>query len=227
MARHTAKSHKIRKVEILVIQTIIDRRKYFTDVAQEIEDEILKGEVTFDTKKKTIMYQSDLVSQPMEMRDVSSMVSEISPITAYLKYIVNVYPTDFCVRNEMFSNEGVRPSDIIFIEEPEAHLHPENQVKLMKIFARLVNKNVKLFMASHSNYVFNELNNRILAGELNNKNYEPVLMEYKDGKSCTRDMNIDEFGVDDNNFQDITAQIIEEREVLINGLLKKMSEKGE
>ncbi len=29
----------------------IDRRKYFTDVAQEIEDEILKGEVTFDTKK--------------------------------------------------------------------------------------------------------------------------------------------------------------------------------
>lgn len=205
----------------------IDRRKYFTDVAQEIEDEILKGEVTFDTKKKTIMYQSDLVSQPMEMRDVSSMVSEISPITAYLKYIVNVYPTDFCVRNEMSSNEGVRPSDIIFIEEPEAHLHPENQVKLMKIFARLVNKNVKLFMASHSNYVFNELNNRILAGELNNKNYEPVLMEYKDGKSCTRDMNIDEFGVDDNNFQDITAQIIEEREVLINGLLKKMSEKGE
>lgn len=173
------------------------------------------------------MYQSDLVSQPMEMRDVSSMVSEISPITAYLKYIVNVYPTDFCVKNERSSNEGVRPSDIIFIEEPEAHLHPENQVKLMKIFARLVNKNVKLFMASHSNYVFNELNNRILAGELNNKNYEPVLMEYKDGKSCTRDMNIDEFGVDDNNFQDITAQIIEEREVLINGLLKKMSEKGE
>lgn len=40
-------------------------------------------------------------------------------------------------------------------------------------------------------------------------------------------MNIDEFGVDDNNFQDVTAQIIEEREVLINGLLKKMSEKGE
>ena len=62
----------------------IDRRKYFTDVAQEIEDEILKGEVTFDTKKKTIMYQSDLVSQPMEMRDVSSMVSEISPITCLL-----------------------------------------------------------------------------------------------------------------------------------------------
>ena len=40
-------------------------------------------------------------------------------------------------------------------------------------------------------------------------------------------MNIDEFGVDDNNFQDVTAKIIEEREVLINGLLKKMSENGE
>ena len=37
MARHTAKSHKIRKVEILVIQTII----YIDDYEPELSKEML------------------------------------------------------------------------------------------------------------------------------------------------------------------------------------------
>ena len=113
---------------------------------------------------------------------------------------------------------------MIFIEEPEAHLHPENQVKLMKIFTKLAKKPVKLFMASHSNYVFNELNNRLLAGELGRDEYAPVLMKYKDGKSSTYDMKIDAFGVDDDNFQDVSENILEEREMLINNIVQKMEE---
>ena len=79
-------------------------------------------------------------------------------------------------------------------------------------------------MASHSNYVFNELNNRLLAGELGRDEYAPVLMKYKDGKSSTYDMKIDAFGVDDDNFQDVSENILEEREMLINNIVQKMEE---
>lgn len=205
----------------------MDKARYCIDIAEEIEREILKGKVSFDAKKKAIMYQGDNTSQIMEMKDVSSMVSEISPIIAYLKYIIGEENHNPILRRKVFSGFFAKSATIIFIEEPEAHLHPKNQVKLMKIFSKLNNKNIKLFMASHSNYIFNELNNRVLAGDLSKNNYEPVLMEYKDGKSYTLDMHIDEFGVDDNNFQDVTASIIEEREALINALIQRMNKKVE
>mgnify|MGYP000346880390 FL=1 len=96
------------------------------------------------------------------MNDVSSMISEISPIVAYLKYIV---------RTGNRAKFTMNASSIIFIEEPEAHLHPINQIKLMKIFTKLAKTNIKLVIASHSNYIFNELNNRVLAGELDKNTY--------------------------------------------------------
>lgn len=196
-----------------------DRKTVFDDIAKELEDTILNGEVIFDSKKKTIAYKSHDTDQIVEMTDASSMVSEISPITAYLKYIIKStfsYPR----RYRMLSEK--KPVHIIFIEEPEAHLHPSKQVALMKIFVKLVQKNVKLVMASHSNYVFNELNNRVIAGELDEKSYSPILMKYENGRSNTYHMEMDELGVSDENFADIAEQIYEEREELVCKLVKKM-----
>ena len=148
-----------------------------------------------------------------EMNDVSSMVSEISPIVAYLKYIV---------RTGNKSKLTTNASTIIFIEEPEAHLHPINQIKLMKSFTKLVKSNIKLVIASHSNYIFNELNNRVLAGELNQNMYSPILMKLENEKSNTYYMDMDEFGVNDNNFADASELLCEERENLIVELMEKM-----
>ena len=65
-----------------------DRSAKFSDVAYEIEEDVLKGEVKFDVRKKALTYQGKTIEHSFEMNDVSSMVSEISPIVAYLKYIV-------------------------------------------------------------------------------------------------------------------------------------------
>lgn len=131
-----------------------DRSAKFSDVAYEIEEDVLKGEVKFDVRKKALTYQGKTIEHSFEMNDVSSMVSEISPIVAYLKYIVK--------QGNNRIKATMNAASIIFIEEPEAHLHPLNQIKLMKSFTRLAKSNVKLVMASHSNYIFNELNNRVL-----------------------------------------------------------------
>lgn len=116
-----------------------DRSAKFSDVAYEIEEDVLKGEVKFDVRKKALTYQGKTIEHSFEMNDVSSMVSEISPIVAYLKYIVK--------QGNNRIKATMNAASIIFIEEPEAHLHPLNQIKLMKSFTRLAKSNVKLVMA--------------------------------------------------------------------------------
>lgn len=187
-----------------------DNAKYhFTEVAKDIEKNVLRGEVNFDSKTKTITYTGQDTGKIMDMGDVSSMVSEISPITAYLKYIVRKQPAigGSCA--------------IIFIEEPEAHLHPKNQVELIKSFAKLTKQNVKLVIASHSNYVFNELNNLVIAGDLDESTYCPLVMKYEGGKSNTSYMEMDRLGANDDNFADIAEALFEERQELINKLLEE------
>lgn len=196
-----------------------ERRSDLREIAREIERTILKGEVLFDTKKKTIIYKREDLGQVLEMNDASSMVSEIAPITAYLKYIV--VNGKRRISRKPQETEERKPCSLIFIEEPEAHLHPSNQVILMKKFVKLSKENVKLMMASHSNYVFNELNNRVLAGDLVSDDYSPILMKMEQGKSRTYTMHTDEFGTQDDNFVDVAETLYEERENLILELVRK------
>ena len=105
------------------------------------------------------------------------MVSEIAPVAAFLKYIV--------------AAQKVRKS-ILFIEEPEAHLYPKNQVTLIEIFAKLICKNVKLVMSTHSNYVFNKLNNLVLAKKLDYRVYQPVILEEKTDGSISKLLQMDD-----------------------------------
>ena len=196
----------------------VDTRDRFKKYAQVIEEKILQGEVKFDNNKKTLTYTEYGGNQTMEMNDVSSMISEISPITAYLKYIVE----NTSEYEEKSTNKISASQSILFIEEPEAHLHPKNQVELIRIFAELSKQNIKLILASHSNYIFNELNNLVLAGALDEKTYEPILMKRSEGRSITEYMPMDQFGVDDENFADVADELVEEREQLIQGIMEKL-----
>lgn len=200
----------------------VDGEERFEDIANEIEHKVLKGKVLFDTKKKTITYTGENTKDPLEMSDVSSMVSEISPITAYLKYIVDNTAPYFVKRGT--TREMVCPASIIFIEEPEAHLHPKNQVELVKIFAQLAKKNVKLIMASHSNYVFNELNNLVLGKDIDSDIYAPILMRQRGNKSHTFYMKMDDLGANDENFADVAEELYQEREELIQKIIREMQQ---
>lgn len=173
----------------------------------EIEDEILKGKVTFDKNRNALMYKPNDVDALYEMTEVSSMVSEISPIVAFLKYSML---------------EGYRKSkvskSILFIEEPEAHLHPYNQIKLIEIFSKLINENVKLIMSSHSNYVFNKLNNLVLGQKLDYQIYDPIVLEETEEGSVSKHAKIDELGATDENFVDVSEMLYVEREEIIDKL---------
>lgn len=55
-----------------------------------------------------------------------------------------------------------QPGDLFVIDEPELNLHPENQRRIARLFARLVNLGTKIFMTTHSDYIIKELNTLIM-----------------------------------------------------------------
>ena len=62
---------------------------------------------------------------------------------------------------DMYINHLAEPNGILIIDEPELNLHPINQRKMAGLLAMLVNAGVKVLIATHSDYLIGELNNRI------------------------------------------------------------------
>jgi len=172
------------------------------DIVNEIEQTILKGEVIFDEVTKKMFYKPHQTDLVLDISATSSMVSELSPIVCYLKYQVAV----------------ANSKSIIFIEEPEANLHPEAQVQLMEILAKLVKENVKIVITSHSDYLFNKLNNLILEGKIDIASIQATVIKETPQGSIAKDVPIDKLGIDDENFLEIAEDIFNEKMTLIEKL---------
>lgn len=64
----------------------------------------------------------------------------------------------------LYRNRDVAGS--LYIEEPEAHLFPDSQSRLVSLFSLLTeNSNCRFFITTHSPYILSALNNLVLAGE--------------------------------------------------------------
>ena len=55
-----------------------------------------------------------------------------------------------------------RRGDLLMVDEPELNLHPENQRRVARLFARLVDVGVRVFVTTHSDYIVKELNTLIM-----------------------------------------------------------------
>lgn len=198
-------------------------RNKFIDIINAIENEILKGTVLFDKDIKKIVFSHRDIKAELDLSFTSSMISEIAPIVAYLKYVI----IEEKGRTGTNSILGVRQSkseaySVLFIEEPEAHLHPEVQVSLITIFSELVKKKIKVVMTSHSNYMFNKLSNLILDNKIDYNNVGSYLMYSTDLGSLIDDkaMTADQQGIIDKNFADTAEMLYEERINLYDKLNK-------
>ena len=54
---------------------------------------------------------------------------------------------------------------ILMIDEPELNIHPENQRKIARLFARLVNKGLNIVISTHSDYIVREINSLIMLSQ--------------------------------------------------------------
>ena len=179
----------------------------YSEYFEKIEKDILKGTIGFNKITRKYHYIPD--NNPhmsFDLSATSSMISEIAPIIAHLKYII---PT-----------EKEDKKSILFIEEPEAHLHPEIQILLLEYFVKLSKGNLKIVMTSHSNYIFNKLSNLLIAKEISPDRLSVSLMKMTPEGSVVQegDMQMDEYGIEDNNFVDVAEQLYEERMQLLENI---------
>jgi predicted ATP-dependent endonuclease of OLD family len=201
----------------------------FNDIVKALQTDILKGEVDYNEKTKTIVYRPKEIGLELSLSEASSMVAEMSPLVLYFKHILNYkFSSTRGTKDPLFYDpyyahssrrSKYRGFDILFIEEPEAHLHPEVQVKLIEIFAKLTSKRLKVFITSHSNYMFNKLNNLIITGGINAHKIDVYhLIREQNGTIQNSNMKVTEEGINDENFQDVSERLYIER---LNSLQNK------
>lgn len=195
--------------------------KDYNEIIESLEKDILKGVVEYNDKSKKITYIQSKINLELNLSETSSMVSELSPLVLYFKHILNnKYSSnnnsDPFIYDHYYSNRRRatyrKDYDIIFIEEPEAHLHPEVQIKIIELFAKLHKYRLKVFITSHSNYMFNKLNNIILNKEIDSSMIEVYhLIKSKEGDTINGEMHVSQDGINDDNFQDVSERLYNER----------------
>jgi energy-coupling factor transporter ATP-binding protein EcfA2 len=115
----------------------------FEHFANEIEKEILKGQVLI-SKEGDVQFKPDTAkSLKLPIHLTASVVKSLSNLVIYFRHLAT-------------------KGDFIIIDEPELNLHPDNQVIIARIIAKIVNKGFKVLISTHSDYIIRELNNLIM-----------------------------------------------------------------
>lgn len=113
-----------------------------------LEGELLGGRVVIDENRPgadQLLFQTEALQVPLQR--ASSMVTELAAI-------------DLLVR------EVLDPNDLLIIDEPESHLHPENQRLIARVLVRLANAGVNLVAPTHSSTILHQVSNMLLASTL-------------------------------------------------------------
>lgn len=79
----------------------------------------------------------------LTLAESSSTVRSLVDIGFYLKHLA-------------------KKGDLLMVDEPELNLHPENQRKIARLFAMLVNAGIRVFITTHSDYIIKEFNTLLL-----------------------------------------------------------------
>ncbi len=120
-----------------------------SEIANEVEEKILKGSIKtrfFEAiHYPRFFYKQKRLEIPLLCS--SSMVSELAPVVLFIRH-------------------RVRKGDLLIIEEPEAHLHPEAQRKIAAVIVRLVRAGVRVMVTTHSDYFLDQLANHVRLSKL-------------------------------------------------------------
>lgn len=129
--------------------------KEIIKISKQIEKEIIEGSILTDHSDfwciPKFRFRPIGWDSTMELKNTSSMVSELTPVVFYLRHIVDT-------------------SDVLIIEEPESHLHPSMQVALTRQLASLANSGVRVIVTTHSEWIMEELANLVNLSKLSKSN---------------------------------------------------------
>jgi ABC-type cobalamin/Fe3+-siderophores transport system ATPase subunit len=135
--------------------SFLNRTKHVSELSKLLKDEsssLLGGSVR-EERSKTVFVSSD--GRILPLSNLSSGQQELLPLLSTLARRI---------RWEM--------PQMLFIEEPEAHLFPSAQASLVSLFASIAQDtrpNISIVLTTHSPYILSKFNNLIMAGQLSKK----------------------------------------------------------
>ena len=115
--------------------------KEYPEVLENFAD-IIGGDYTI-TQDDQLYYTPKGTRLKLTMVESSSTVRSLLDLGFYLHHVT-------------------QKGDLLMVDEPELNLHPANQRRIARLFARLVNLGVKVFITTHSDYIVKELNTLIM-----------------------------------------------------------------
>jgi hypothetical protein len=133
----------------------------FRSALEVLERDLLGGTVDFSHPKglpvPEIVYRAQAKRGKLDVPiwRASSMAEELAPLILWIKHLLN-------------------PGEMLVIEEPEAHLHPESQRRVARALVRLVRAGVTVLCITHSPLIVHQVSNHILASRADPARLEEV-----------------------------------------------------
>lgn len=127
----------------------VERWEPGADAAAVLEESVLHGSISLQQGEGSpqVFFKPDGSDQSWPIEETATATAELAPLVLYLRY------------------EAAR-SHAIFIDEPEAHLHPENQIALASALANTAGMLKHVVIATHSEFLVSELSNITMESQL-------------------------------------------------------------
>ena len=154
------------------LKTVKNQTSEYAYLADKIEKNILKGKMKI-SEYGGVMFNPEKSKLNLDIKLTASSVKSLASIIFYLRHLAKV-------------------GDFYIIDEPELNLHPDNQRKIARIIAQMVNAGIKVMISTHSDYIIRELNNLIMlnaSDKGNEKDVTKLLKKYGYQKEETLDYN--------------------------------------
>ena len=123
------------------------RYQHIAKIADVLERAVLGGNIKVKETGGVSYFEFDKDGVAIPLDRASSMVTELAPIVLFIRRFVSF-------------------RDLLIIDEPEAHLHPEAQQQMAAALAFMVRSGLRVLITTHSHYMVEQLSAFVNASKL-------------------------------------------------------------
>ena len=191
------------------VNSDMDKSSFYS-LARQLENELIDGEIQVKKTefKEELFFIDNEYGMELELELTSSSIRELTPFIIYLKY---------------FLQKG----NTLIIEEPENHLHPKNQLILVKYLVKAINQGLNIIITTHSDFIIEKFNNFIRLGNANDDIFNKLgydksnILDFHDVNIynfkkedkysyVASKVDINETGFDENTFFEVSTELYDE-----------------
>jgi len=189
----------------------LSRNPWVVDLIRPLLEEL---GVTIDVRFESGVYNIYVKSWSNKVMPIAMAPSGVREATTVALALLMVEPN------------GLGPVNV-FIEEPEAHLHPRAQRSLAKIISRAVNMGKNVIVTTHSDYLISALNNLIALSQLPKRRLKRLgytkeevlppesvaayLVRTEGDKAVVEKLQVTREGIPEDEFAKVAEELLGER----------------